>query len=232
MTFLARAGAAVDGDEEPRPGDLVTMIVPPNLPAHRHRLGRPFGRRAAAADRPQYGGAGTREETGWKSSCAAAIIAGRADRRRARRRDHDRRQERTRSGDRARSRCARARVWQAWSDPACLKQWWCPKPWVTEVKAFDFRPAAPSTPYDRARGPSGGESDNPGLFLEIRPMERIVCTSMLVEGWRPAAPWIAITSIFLMEDAGAGTRFTARCISTRRGATGTPRWASSRAGAS
>ena len=61
-------------------------------------------------------------------------------------------------------------------------------------------------------GPSGGESDNPGLFLEIRPMERIVCTSMLVEGWRPAAPWIAITSIFLMEAAGAGTRFTARCL--------------------
>lgn len=107
----------------------------------------------------------------------------------------------------------RAKVWQAWSDPACLKQWWCPKPWVTEVKAFDFRPGGAFHTYMTApEGPSGGESDNPGLFLEIRPMERIVCTSMLVEGWRPAAPWIAITSIFLMEDAGAGTRFTARCL--------------------
>ena len=34
----------------------------------------------------------------------------------------------------------RAKVWRAWSDPDILKQWWCPKPWVTEVRAFDFRP--------------------------------------------------------------------------------------------
>ena len=63
--------------------------------------------------------------------------------------------------------------------------------------AFDFRPGGAFHTYMTApEGPSGGESDNPGLFLEIRPMERIVCTSMLVEGWRPAAPWIAITGFF------------------------------------
>jgi uncharacterized protein YndB with AHSA1/START domain len=32
----------------------------------------------------------------------------------------------------------RAKVWRAWSDPDIIKRWWCPKPWVTEVRAFEF----------------------------------------------------------------------------------------------
>ena len=61
MTFLARAGAAVDGDEEPRPGDLVTMIVPPNLP----HIAIVSDARSADGRRPLIVhniGAGTREE--------------------------------------------------------------------------------------------------------------------------------------------------------------------------
>ncbi|MGS3107704.1 SRPBCC domain-containing protein, partial [Escherichia coli] len=30
-------------------------------------------------------------------------------------------------------------LWRAWADPALLRTWWCPKPWQTEVLAFDFR---------------------------------------------------------------------------------------------
>jgi uncharacterized protein YndB with AHSA1/START domain len=36
----------------------------------------------------------------------------------------------------------RARVWQAWADPALLAKWWCPRPWRTEVRAHDFRAGA------------------------------------------------------------------------------------------
>ena len=104
----------------------------------------------------------------------------------------------------------RAKLWRAWSDPKILKEWWCPRPWVTEVRAFDFRAGGAFHTY--MTGPDGGESDNPGLFLEIAPMERIVWTSMLVEGWRPAAPWLAMTGIFILEDDGANTRYTARCL--------------------
>jgi uncharacterized protein YndB with AHSA1/START domain len=31
-------------------------------------------------------------------------------------------------------------LWRAWSDPNLLAEWWCPKPWKTEVKAFEFYP--------------------------------------------------------------------------------------------
>ena len=104
----------------------------------------------------------------------------------------------------------RAKVWRAWSNPDILKQWWCPKPWVTEVRAFDFRNGGAFHTF--MSGPDGGESDNPGIFLDIVPMERIVGTSMLLSGWRPATPWLGITSIFTFADESTGTRYTARCL--------------------
>ncbi len=30
-------------------------------------------------------------------------------------------------------RAPRSALWRAWSDPQLLRQWWCPKPWTTEV---------------------------------------------------------------------------------------------------
>jgi uncharacterized protein YndB with AHSA1/START domain len=104
----------------------------------------------------------------------------------------------------------RARVWRAWSDPKMLAEWWCPKPWMTEVKAFDFR--AGGAFHTFMSGPDGGESDNPGCFLEIIPQEKIIWTSMLSAGWRPAEPWLGLTAIFTMADEGDGTRYSARCL--------------------
>jgi len=104
----------------------------------------------------------------------------------------------------------RARVWQAWADPKILAQWWCPRPWATEVRAFEFRVGGAFHTF--MRGPDGGESDNPGCFLEIVPQQRIVFTSMLTGGWRPATPWMAMTAIFSMADENAGTRYVARVL--------------------
>ena len=101
----------------------------------------------------------------------------------------------------------RKKVWQAWTDPEILKLWWCPKPWVTEVRAFDLRPGGAFHTYMTGPLPDGttGESDNPGVFLEIIPERKIVDTSMLTAGWRPANPWMGMTAVFTMEDEGEGT---------------------------
>src|SRR6476661_8735355 len=32
-----------------------------------------------------------------------------------------------------------ASVWEAWTNPEILDQWWAPKPWKTETVAMDFR---------------------------------------------------------------------------------------------
>jgi uncharacterized protein YndB with AHSA1/START domain len=104
-------------------------------------------------------------------------------------------------------RAPRAALWRAWTDPALLKQWWCPRPWTTEVRAFDLR--AGGAFHTFMQGPDGGTSDNPGCFLEVVPQARIVFTSLLTAEWRPATPWLAFTAAISMADEGAGTRYIA-----------------------
>jgi uncharacterized protein YndB with AHSA1/START domain len=105
----------------------------------------------------------------------------------------------------------RAAVWQAWNDPALLATWWCPKPWSTEVLAFEWQ--AGGAFHTLMRGPNGGESDNPGSFLEIVPQERIVFSSLLLRQWRPApTPWMPMTAIITLADEGAGTRYGATVL--------------------
>eukprot|EP01036_Dinobryon_divergens_P012265 gene12265-16520_t len=76
-----------------------------------------------------------------------------------------------------------------------------------EVRAFDLRPGGAF--HTRMRGPEGEESDNPGCFLEVVPEAKIVWTSMLTGGWRPASPWLGMTAIFTLADEGEGTRYVA-----------------------
>jgi uncharacterized protein YndB with AHSA1/START domain len=108
----------------------------------------------------------------------------------------------------------RAKVWRAWSDPNNLKEWWCPKPWVTEVKAFDFRPGGAFHTFMTGPLPDGtqGESDNPGCFLEIIPMQRIVSTSALGADYRPVPTWMAITAVHSFADQGPDTLYRAICM--------------------
>lgn len=103
-----------------------------------------------------------------------------------------------------------SRLWRAWSDPALLAQWWCPKPWTTEVKAFDFRPGGAF--HTLMRGPEGGTSDNPGSFLEIVPERRIVMTTCLGPDWRPQVSWMPMTAVFSFEPQGDGTLYVARAM--------------------
>ena len=108
-------------------------------------------------------------------------------------------------------RVPRALVWKAWSDPAHLKEWWCPKPWTTEVRAFDLRPGGAFHTF--MRGPDGGTSDNPGAFLEVVPQSRLVWTSALLEHWRPAAdPWMPLTAYINLSDEGEHTRYVATVL--------------------
>jgi uncharacterized protein YndB with AHSA1/START domain len=32
-----------------------------------------------------------------------------------------------------------AQVWNAWTQPELLDQWWAPKPWKANTKSMDFR---------------------------------------------------------------------------------------------
>lgn len=105
----------------------------------------------------------------------------------------------------------RSAVWKAWTDPELLMKWWCPRPWTTEVRGFDLRPGG--TFDTLMRGPNGEENPVSGLFLDVVPQERIVFTTVMTEGWRPAPdPFLSFTAIITMEAEGEDTRYSARLL--------------------
>ena len=98
-------------------------------------------------------------------------------------------------------------VWEALTKPEHLKEWYMPKPWGRVSRTeMDVRPGGIFS-IDIASG-DGQDSPNLGCFLEVVPMERLVWTSMLFPGYRPAVfDVIPITAIVTMEPVGTGTRY-------------------------
>ena len=98
-------------------------------------------------------------------------------------------------------------VWEALTKPEHLKEWYMPKAWGrVSGTEMDVRPGGIFS-IDIATN-DGGEFPNLGCFVEAIPHERLVWTSMLFPGYRPAVfDDIPITAIMTMESAGAGTRY-------------------------
>jgi uncharacterized protein YndB with AHSA1/START domain len=98
-------------------------------------------------------------------------------------------------------------VWEALTKPEHLKEWYMPRQWGRVARAeMDVRPGGIfSIDIAVANGP---EVPNLGCFLEVVPMERLIWTSMLFPGYRPATfDDIPITAIVTMEPVGKGTRY-------------------------
>jgi len=102
-------------------------------------------------------------------------------------------------------------VWEALTKPEHLKEWYMPRAWGRVARAeLDLRPGGVIS-IDIA-GKDGREFPNLGCILDVVPMQRLVWTSMLFPGYRPAVfDDIPITAIMTMESAGSGTR----CVCTR-----------------
>ncbi|MDQ2929372.1 MAG: SRPBCC domain-containing protein [Gemmatimonadota bacterium] len=98
-------------------------------------------------------------------------------------------------------------VWEALTTPEHLKEWYMPKQWGRVSRAeMDVRPGGIFS-IDIATGDSQ-DFPNLGCFLDVVPMERLVWTSMLFPGYRPAVfDDIPITAIVTMEAVGTGTRY-------------------------
>ena len=104
----------------------------------------------------------------------------------------------------------RAAVWRAWTEPELLEEWWCPRPWHAVVCDFELEPGGAFETL--LRGPDGESHLHTGVFLEIMPEARIVWTTALTEGWRPAQDDLPMTVIVTLADDGEGTRYHARVL--------------------
>ena len=102
-------------------------------------------------------------------------------------------------------------VWDAWSDPAKLAQWWIPAPIECRVDKLDLRPGGGFvTRMREGDGDFGPHVD--GCFLEAVPNERLIFTTVLTEGWQPVDPWLALTAILTFEAKDGGTLYSARVL--------------------
>ena len=98
-------------------------------------------------------------------------------------------------------------VWEALTQPEHLKEWYMPRDWGRVAHAeMDVQPGG------IFRIDIENDKDevfpNLGCFLDVVPMERLVWTSMLFPGYRPAVfDDIPITAIATMAPEGTGTRY-------------------------
>lgn len=101
----------------------------------------------------------------------------------------------------------REKVYAAYTTPAKVNQWWAPRPWQASVVKMDLRPGG--TSHIVMEGPSGERFDQPGVFLEVIPNERVVWTDAYSKAWEPREKSF-MTAVITFEDAGAGkTKYTA-----------------------
>jgi uncharacterized protein YndB with AHSA1/START domain len=108
-------------------------------------------------------------------------------------------------------RAPRSAVWRAWSAREHFEKWWIPAPIECKAVKLDLRAGGGFETLMR-EGDGDFQPHVEGCFLEVMPEERLVFTTCLREGWRPAEPWLALTAIMTMADEDGGTRYTAHVL--------------------
>jgi uncharacterized protein YndB with AHSA1/START domain len=98
-----------------------------------------------------------------------------------------------------------AAVWRAWTQH--LPEWWCPRPWSTELLGLDLAPGGRFA--TTMRGPGGEAMTGEGVILEVVPEQRIVFTNALAPGWRPQVQQLAFVGVFTFAPDGDATLYRA-----------------------
>lgn len=87
-----------------------------------------------------------------------------------------------------------------------MTEWWCPKPWTTEIIEHDRRPMGRAKMV--MRGPDGEEQPSDGVFIAFEPGKRFAFSDAMTAELTPTGPFMI--GIFEIEPEGSGTRYTAR----------------------
>lgn len=99
-----------------------------------------------------------------------------------------------------------AQVWEVMT--MRISEWWCPKPWTTEIVEQDWR--AGGRCAMTMHGPDGEAHVGDGIFLEVVPGVRFVTTDAAMRGddgrMMPNAPFMI--GGWEIAPEGAGTRYT------------------------
>ena len=72
-----------------------------------------------------------------------------------------------------------ARVWHAWTDPELMTHWWGPKTFTAPVCQIDLRVGGRILCC--MRSPEGQDFWSTGVYREVTPMQRLVCTDSFAD---------------------------------------------------
>ncbi len=102
-------------------------------------------------------------------------------------------------------------VWQAWTDPAQLAQWWGPHEFTAPLCELDLRPGGAILIH--MRGPAGSPFDMimpmKGIFREIKAPERLVFTSSAFHD-ENGNPQLEVLNTVTFDEHNGKTRLTLR----------------------
>lgn len=97
-----------------------------------------------------------------------------------------------------------ALVWEAWTNPEHIANWWGPKGMQTRVLEHDFKLGG-KWKYAMAM-PDGNDFISEGTYLEIVELQKIVCSA----DFKPMTEGVELQ--ILLEEDGDKTKFTFKVI--------------------
>ena len=96
-------------------------------------------------------------------------------------------------------------VWEAWTNPRHVAQWWGPDGFTTTIEKMDVRPGGVWKHV--MHGPDGTDYPNSSVFKEVVKPERIVFSH---GGGREDGPGVSFIATWTFEGLGGRTRVTMR----------------------
>ena len=101
---------------------------------------------------------------------------------------------------------ARALLWECWTTPEHIKNFFVPKPHGVDACEIDLRVGGK---FNTTMNVEGNKMESKGVYLEVIDGERLVFTDTYSEGWKPAADPFMTAIIEFADDENAGTIYTA-----------------------
>lgn len=112
----------------------------------------------------------------------------------------------------------RSVAWRAFAEPELFAKWWVPAPITLDVLELSLRPGGALRTEMRNDG-GAPEPHMHACILDVEPGRRLVFTTTLEGGWRPAPEsLIMITAILTLEDHPSGTLYSAHVMHRDAGA--------------
>ena len=98
-------------------------------------------------------------------------------------------------------------VWEAWTNPRHVAQWWGPVGFSTTIEEMDVRPGGAWKQV--MHGPDGTDFPTQSIFSEVVKPERIVFSHA---GGKAVGPGVHFVSTWTFEQLGGQTRVTIRMV--------------------